>query len=188
PLYNGDQIIIGPFLLTVSLPEPGGPLSVDIEQRGNLQAREIDYARAYALQRRWLNKTLLTLVLIGAGVGGVWYMQRAGKTEVFLPGSVSTAHALFTNQCERCHQPWQGPSEQACKACHAGPEHNTKQVVSPSCLTCHAEHRDRSILTQVVNGYCVQCHADLQTKDGETSFAKSITDFSDFHPEFAVAV
>lgn len=188
-LHDGDQIVIGPFLLTVSLPDPSRPLSVDIHQRDTIQATEVAYAGAYALDRRWLNKPLLTLLLLLAGAGGVWYVLRAGQTAVFRPGFVSTAHALFTNQCFRCHQPWQGPSEQACQECHAGPVHHEEQVFTPSCLSCHAEHRDRQELVRVVNGYCLQCHADLKTKNGKgLVFAKTITDFAQSHPEFALTV
>ena len=191
-LSDGDRVTIGPFLLEVHIPGPGEPLSLDISpvaasaqpERSRVEAEKIDYAAAYTLSRKFLFKTLLFLLLVGALLGSLlWH----GKTNFFRPGSVSDAHALFTNQCARCHVPWHGPSEQTCVECHFAPVHHKEQIFSPSCFSCHAEHRDQQTLTAVMNQQCVQCHATLKTKSGKPSvFVKKITDFTQDHPEFAI--
>ncbi|MCZ6452453.1 MAG: FHA domain-containing protein, partial [Deltaproteobacteria bacterium] len=107
-LSDGDRVTIGPFLLEVHIPGPGEPLSLDISpvaaaaqpERSRVEAEKIDYAAAYTLSRKFLFKTFLFLLLVGALLGSLlWH----GKTNFFRPGSVSDAHALFTNQCARCH-------------------------------------------------------------------------------------
>ena len=196
-LTDGDQITIGPFLLVIHLPGPGKPLHLDISpvvsaarpDRGVVAAQKVDYAADYALSRKFLNKTVWTLIIGFGGAAFLGSLLWGGKTEIFRPGSVSDAHALFTNQCARCHVPWRGPSEETCVECHLGPVHHKEQVFTPSCFSCHAEHQDRQTLAAVVNKQCVQCHADLKTRDGKPSiFVKNITDFARDHPEFAISV
>ena len=196
-LSDGDHITIGPFSLQVRISGPGEPLSLEINREtpavgagpGRLEAQTIDYAAAYVLNQKFLNKTLLTLLLVlggGTFLGGLLW---AGKVIVFQPGSVSPAHALFTNQCGRCHVPWHGPSEHACQECHAGPVHQKLQVFTPPCFACHSEHRDQQTLAMIADQLCVQCHADLKTKAGKPSrFENKVTDFTLDHPEFAITV
>ena len=121
----------------------------------------------------------------------------AGKTGTFRPGAVSRAHMLIADQCSQCHVPFGGVSQENCMSCHQGPEHHANQVTTPSCQTCHLEHRDAAALVQVDNRQCVACHSDLKTKDATASeektpggFAKKVTDFvkKDAHPEFSVSM
>ncbi|MBI3608625.1 MAG: FHA domain-containing protein [Nitrospirae bacterium] len=194
-LAGGDRIEIGPFLIDVTLPRgPGESVALDVRPvagaraaRGAIDAKPIDYAKAYALNRWFANKPLLTLVAtagLGALLSGILW---AGKTELFRPGSVTVAHALFTNQCERCHTAWTGVSEKACRGCHVPAVHHDDQADAPSCLACHAEHRGQAALAGVATRDCVACHRQLQTKDhSPLSFADRTTDFATDHPEFAI--
>lgn len=194
-LADGDLITIGPFQLSVRIPGPGETATLEIgapqaaadPKGGVVKARSFNYVTAYGLRRKLLNKTVLSLVLTLAAAALLASFVRTGRTNVFRPGSVSVAHALFTNQCSRCHEPWHGPVEQACKDCHASPVHHKEEAFTPSCLSCHAEHRDQSVLAEVVNQQCVTCHADLKTKEGKPpSYEQKVTDFAKDHPEFAI--
>lgn len=192
-LADGDRIVIGPFLLVVHLAGPDQPLVLDLspiaKPTRKIEARKVDYVTAYALKRKFLNKTLLTLVLTLGGAALLSRFLWAGRTEIFRPGTVAVAHALFTNQCSQCHEPWHGPVEQSCIGCHAGPIHHKEQAFTPPCLACHAEHRGQKMLALVVNQQCVMCHAALATKDGKPGrFEKHIVDFERGHPEFAITV
>ncbi|MGE0682392.1 MAG: cytochrome c3 family protein [Candidatus Binatia bacterium] len=103
--------------------------------------------------------------------------------------SVSTAHALFGQQCELCHEKYQGAPDKRCLTCHFEPPHNELQAFTPPCRSCHQEHQGKEKLAQVRNESCVECHAQLPTKgDVASRFAAKVTDFVQDHPEFAVSV
>jgi predicted CXXCH cytochrome family protein len=195
-LAAGDQIAIGPYLLKVELlQQHQGPLILDVRQiRASAERGEpvrTDFAAAYGLNRRLFSKTILTWLCTGAGIIVITGILFAGRTQVFQPGALSDPHSFFNQECFRCHVAWHGPSEAACQKCHAAPLHHKNQTFTPPCLSCHAEHREQSVLADVTSQYCVQCHADLKTKGSQTAesrYQKKITDFSRDHPEFAIAV
>ena len=196
-LADGDRIMIGPYLLAVGLGAAREPLCLDISRSEpqprtppeTVRAGSFDYAAAYSLSRRFWNKTVATVILTLAVAVLLLVPVRAGKKDLFRAGRVSSGHALIANQCDRCHQPWRGPAEKRCQECHGEPVHHLEQVSVPSCLTCHAEHRERLQLTVVADRQCVLCHADLKTRDGRpTRFETRVTDFAADHPEFAVTV
>lgn len=111
---------------------------------------------------------------------------------------VSRAHSLFSSQCNLCHiahRSFRDPSdaellEARCKACHAGPDHNTVQISRPGCVSCHTEHKGEERLARVANDNCTKkCHSNLQTKNNVSSkFASQITGFSEDHPQFAITI
>ena len=198
-IADGDRISIGPYLLVAS---PGGDLepvlTLNISTAAQTRrespavaAPRFDYTAAYGLYRRYWNKTVLTLVLLLVVAALLLLPLRAGMHEIFQPAAVATGHAIFSNQCTRCHEPWRGVGEIRCQECHgAGLSiHQKDQPFTPSCLTCHVEHRHGSSLVTVGDAQCSQCHADLRTKSGGLShFAKKVTNFSLDHPEFTVPV
>jgi len=103
--------------------------------------------------------------------------------------SVSTAHALFGQQCEFCHEPLRGVAEKLCVKCHAGPLHTAAQAVTPPCGSCHTEHRGNAQLALISNDQCVNCHADVPLKaEARPRFARTITDFTKDHPQFALTL
>lgn len=111
-------------------------------------------------------------------------------------GELSSNHADFETDCERCHDPGHAVTDAKCSACHektseltiydfkAHYQYRSLDVsrVSPvkiaenknhemACGICHAEHDGRqAVLTQVSDVRCVQCHA--------------FGSFNDRHPEF----
>ena len=178
---------------------------------------ELDYfKRPHFLRdlKRWLSIGLPVLAALWLG----FYAIR-GDQRIYTSGPVSTAHAMFGTQCGECHVPAPSSgggavatataapvaadapagatkhgffirvSDQACSACHAGPIHHDNQVVSPTCSSCHLEHKGRVELAGLADHYCTQCHTGLATKDGTPSvFAAKVTSFTRDHPEFAVNV
>jgi len=196
-LRSDDRITIGTHILGIQLASPEGPLTLEVdlaEPKASTtiprEIRRVDYAEAYSLHRTYLNKTLISAVLIGIGLVILAGALASGKTAAFRPGAVSGAHALITNQCSQCHSPWQGPTEAACQECHDGPKHHEQQVRTPSCFACHPEHRGQISLASVENQRCLTCHADLKTNSGKPSiFKPAITSFNDqSHPEFALTL
>lgn len=193
---DGDRIAIGPFTVRAGFETGTGRLILEVtppaaatNARENKSGAVFDYARAYGLRRWFWNKPLLSTVLVVACAALLLAPVRAGKREVFRAGDMVPGHALFANQCERCHQPWRGPSEGRCQECHGAQIHQAEQASTPSCFGCHAEHHEQPVLAREISQPCLACHTNLKTRSGrETHFVKRITDFTTDHPEFAITV
>jgi len=157
-------------------------------RKGLLQARPLTTLLRSVLGRS-PHKHLLALLLM---LGVAWGIPSSINAQGTKPSankslSVSTAHALFREQCNLCHEDFQGVAEKRCLACHNEPPHNQVQAFVPPCWSCHQEHRGKEKLAQVHNEPCVECHAQLPTKPNVVSkFAVEVTDFVRNHPEFAV--
>ncbi len=88
------------------------------------------------------------------------------------PGGLSSAHE-FIHECETCHTPWQGVSDQMCRYCHffddpmdLKPEIRF-HVAEKHCLQCHTEHLGRGGDIARVDHtlfhpdlLCTDCHFD----------------------------
>ena len=153
--------------------------------------------------RRWRFILSVAAPLVAA----LWLLVYAGRGDqrIYNSGTVSTAHQMFETDCKVCHGPgpapgavtlaasaptgyWARVSDNACTACHAGPQHHPNESFTPPCASCHVEHKGRARLMEAADQHCTQCHKDLRTKDGQpTAFQKNITSFRQ-HPEFAVNV
>jgi hypothetical protein len=70
--------------------------------------------------------------------------------------------------------------------CHDGPIHKAQQTFTPTCYTCHVEHKGAIDLTKVNDTDCTQCHANLRTRDGVLRVSAHIKSLVTGHPEFAV--
>jgi predicted CXXCH cytochrome family protein len=165
--------------------------------------------------RRW--KLILSIALPVVAALWLGMHAARDDQRIYNSGPVSTAHTMFEKDCAVCHGPgptagtptssgmppaqvtpvtlgpagptgyWARATDQACKACHAGPQHHANETFTPECASCHVEHGGRALLVQIADQHCVQCHADLKTKDGATSFHAKLPAFRE-HPEFAVNV
>ena len=98
----------------------------------------------------------------------------------YRPGELLAAHANLRGQCSACHQPWRGPSNDRCVACHGDiadvNPHGGYDVTSDSgliaghklfvigdndiaCLSCHSEHRGSVVdLNTTATFACTWCH------------------------------
>ena len=170
----------------------------------------LQYFRRMHPFRRWK----LILSIAAPAVAALWVLVAATRDDqrIYLGGPVSTAHAMFENECRLCHGP--GPAEgtpvspaslaaaaaaapagyflnvadRSCTACHAGPVHHDNEKFTPRCASCHVEHVGRAVLVQIADRHCVQCHGNLETKDGKPpAFHRTVPTLGR-HPEFAVTV
>lgn len=100
--------------------------------------------------------------------------------EAAKPGPLSSAHE-FIADCETCHNPWQGVTDEICLQCHFFPEvaafkpelrfHEAHE----NCLGCHTEHLGRAAEISRVDHTlfhpdlsCAGCHFDVhQGRFGE---------------------
>src|SRR5829696_4970614 len=117
---------------------------------------ELDYFRRPRPLRR-VRSQVTKLVLLGCAllVAGVSLLP--GSRRIYQAAPVSSAHALFNDDCEACHtarfatatrlvrgdDAVRSVSDEACLRCHAGEVHHSRQATTPSCAACHREHRDR---------------------------------------------
>ena len=142
--------------------------------------------------RRWLIGLGLLAALVLAVV--LAWDTFAGRQGLISGGPLSSAHAVFTDDCGRCHDP--GPrqiTDERCASCHEkfGDElgiytfarhyvyrsDDFRRVVPQEheveCAACHPEHRGRDVdIADVANAACRDCHFDS---------------FSGDHPEFDFA-
>jgi hypothetical protein len=159
---------------------------------------DLDYVKRPRPLRRWW-RPALAVALLGPLLYVAWAVAMGSPT-AFQAGPVSTAHALFNNDCQQCHENtfqtfgrlWRFNSavrsvpDSACIKCHSGPIHHETMVEQRSCASCHREHRGRASLARIDDLHCTSCHADLKRNDGRPSdFDPHVTAFAPRrHTEF----
>jgi len=158
-----------------------------------VRAKKVDYVSAYRLARPWLTKLTLTALGLIITLAVIGEVIRPEKQTVFMPGGLSSAHALarigdvsVAGNCSACHTPWNSVESSKCRACHQFPPHAQNEANPPECFTCHAEHRGEPKLAQNADEGCVGCHANLRAhvKGGVVrAEIASIPSFGDQHPD-----
>lgn len=155
--------------------------------------RPLARRRKYLLWASWLGGAVLGCALVAMP-----FTRLPQPRAAYAAGPVSSSHAMFANDCGRCHteggQTWarfwahddthRSVPDRACLTCHDGPIHNERQPTAPGCAVCHREHRGRAALAHVADEHCTACHAALKPKEGEPHFFPEITAFPGGHPEF----
>jgi predicted CXXCH cytochrome family protein len=154
------------------------------------RAKRIDLM--YFVQAHWLRQWRFWLAVAVPALALVWFftLRVQGGETAFSSGSLSRAHAVFTEKCSLCHvqQPggfFENVTDQGCLTCHDAPAHHTSQTFTPTCASCHVEHKRKRLLRATADQVCTQCHADLKTRGGKTEFATTVEGFDHDHPEFA---
>jgi predicted CXXCH cytochrome family protein len=214
-LEIGDRIDCGRFSLTFVRPQEGYDVQIDIEER--LSAREEKSQRlsrlsttlsSAGLSRRWLSWALFIVVLATTLGAPAWYRfgtpHDSGKPlpvyawprdTAWSPGPLSPAHALFQNDCSKCHQKAFEPvRNEACLSCHQKVhEHvgdprwtSMPKFAQSRCEDCHVEHSGQT-LVDTHNQACTQCHADPQ-KQFPGLKLEAVDSFSRNHPVFKAQV
>jgi len=154
----------------------------------------MNYFKAMTPYRKW--KLIASAALLAVAVVA---LSAAGFTKRQVPysaGPLSNAHAVFTNKCNVCHVSVikgvktvgfkNNVTDEACLNCHEAPAHQSNQLFTPTCGSCHVEHKGISRLVHVTDAQCTQCHFDLRTTGGKSRYVTEITGFNRAHPEFAV--
>ena len=113
-----------------------------------------------------------------------------GSRAPYSSGPVAAAHQVFGDKCERCHVTQARTfrahvTDNMCVSCHDAPQHKSNQTFTPTCASCHVEHRGATRLAAAADRDCEQCHRDLNTTTGRVTVAKAVGAFNDAHPEFA---
>jgi len=151
-------------------------------------------------------RIVLSIALPAAAILWIGGVAAARSHRPYSAGPVSRAHAFAEARCEVCHRTVAAgragtpasdhavggdrffrrhATDDACLTCHDAPAHAANQTASPSCSTCHRDHRGRVDLSRTEDRFCVECHGDLQTTHGDPTVAKSVGTFPSGHPEFA---
>jgi|GEM_PF-1755411 len=167
---------------------------------------ELDYFRRPRRLRRLRRLVPWTVLLLSTGlIAALTWLP--GNRRIYQADSVSTAHAIFNEDCEACHNASFGTAkrllrgnnelrsvtDEACLRCHAGDAHHVRQVGQSACVKCHHEHRGRIAMARVEDGHCIACHTDLTrhtdaTKPGDAD--RPFRDVTSFlggrqpHPRF----
>jgi hypothetical protein len=155
---------------------------------------DLDYFRRLRPLRGARIWVTLTAVLVSGMYAG-WTMLPAHHAE-HEAAPVARAHALFNNDCARCHnERWQplarlvhgdgirSVADQTCLECHDGAPHQKGQAHAAHCAVCHPEHRGKVLLARVGDGHCTDCHASLHEKEPKAGF-RDVSSFDRDHPEF----
>ncbi len=175
------------------------------------QRIDLNYFKREHPLRHW--RFLLSVALPALAVVWLaWYGIRSDR-RVYSAGSLSAAHAVLTKQCAACHVTQGGffsekVADQKCLACHDGSIHHAAQEFTPSCVSCHTDHRGSIRLAATSDAACTQCHADLRVRallsgglqvepklvgasqnlvgrGSSANFVRNIDSFEGDHPEFA---
>ena len=114
-----------------------------------------------------------------------------GSKAPYSSGPVAASHQVFGDKCERCHVTQARAfrahvTDNMCVSCHDAPQHKPNQTFTPTCASCHVEHRGAVRLAATADRDCEQCHRDLNTTTGRLTVAKTVGALNDAHPEFAV--
>lgn len=165
---------------------------------------ELDYFRRprtlKALWRPvvWSTFGMATLVLVVLAL--LPRSAAPGLARIYQAGPVAPVHALFNDDCGKCHveafRTWdrlwhvngaiRSVSDETCLQCHAGALHNGKMLHGGSCVSCHREHHGTTALARIPDVGCTHCHGNLTAalRPGTTTEFRDVSRFAD-HPLFA---
>ena len=121
-------------------------------------------------------------------VGWLLGEKASGNRAIYSSGPVSSAHAVFGQNCSLCHV--RGASfsaaveDKACLACHNAPIHNHNRPLLPPAVpaiwSIRAGSRWRPPPMQPVRSATAIC----MLKQGELKFDPHVSDFDNKHPQF----
>jgi pSer/pThr/pTyr-binding forkhead associated (FHA) protein len=220
-LNKGDLIEVGDLRVEVQNAEAGKPLFLRVVTKprlvataadfgeedevspaiaagggGQVRARVVDFASAFALRRAWLTKGTLVALLLIVTLLVIGELAKPSNQEAFMPGGVSSAHARardasgqsIAKNCAACHDPWRGVSDDSCGECHSKAPHSELQADTMACSSCHMEHRGSTKLAVIADARCVACHGNVKAhvKVEALSMVKTpdISAFDEKHPDF----
>lgn len=172
-------------------------------QRSIAERNDLLWFRRAVPWRRWCGRASWGAALVAGALLVVWTVW--GDERVYWSRPVSSAHAMFEQDCHACHvqkgapllrlatlnDHWHSVRDADCQQCHAESttDHYQAEVTlgASGCVACHREHTDRPSLRQVADRHCITCHNDLEhaVAGGHTDFAAQVASFTS-HPEFRI--
>jgi hypothetical protein len=152
------------------------------------QRIDLNYFKHLHPFRLW--KLVLSIAVPAVVVLWLGGNAAGGSKAPYSSGPMSAAHQVFGDRCERCHVTQARAfrahvTDNMCASCHDAPAHKSNQTSTPTCASCHLEHRGTIRLAATAGRDCEQCHRDLTTTTGRLAVAKSVGAFNGGHPEFA---
>jgi hypothetical protein len=155
-------------------------------------AQRIDlnyFKKPTALKRTQLLLSVLAPVAAVAWISSSVFTK---DSRIYSSGRLSQAHAVLERDCKACHvetaRTFSAKTEnQACLQCHDGPDHHPvpQGAKTPSCASCHNEHRGKVHQSATANQACATCHGNLPATQPASRTFPSIRNFESDHPEFA---
>jgi len=160
------------------------------------QRHDLNYFKAWTPSRKWRFALIAAFCILGLA----WFLSSfmPGRQAAFSKGPLSRAHSIFGKQCSTCHVNMNDhgelktgfknvASDAACLSCHDAPSHQKTLTFTPTCGSCHVEHRGVFRLTHMEDMNCVQCHKDIATYSTANSvhIENVVLGFNTKHPEFA---
>ncbi|MCB2031082.1 MAG: hypothetical protein KDH18_21785, partial [Rhodoferax sp.] len=111
------------------------------------------------------------------------------------PGTVSSAHQGFAQDCRACHvKPFERVQDASCSACHQNTGEHIRDVTiarhtfqDQRCATCHKEHQGLSGMRTADAIGCVQCHGNVRAYSALTTLG-NVSDFAKDHPPFRLSL
>ncbi len=137
-----------------------------------------------------------------AGLAGVqaqalrWVNQSGKRLDtLWNPGTISSAHQAFGQDCRSCHdKPFERVTDASCASCHANTGDHIRDVTvaqhtfqGQRCATCHKEHQGASGMRSADTVGCVQCHANVRSYSALTTLG-NVSDFARDHPPFRLSI
>src|SRR5262249_17846896 len=147
------------------------------QRKAKLRAQRIE--RDYYLRRHWFRSLRVWLTLGALAAAVLWLTPLLGwRPHRGSPGRVAKAHAMYEQDCAACHlkasdvaltgtadhaQPpvFRAANDAGCRTCHKIPDHHPNQTSTPTCASCHVEHRALPTLSAVATASCSDCHVNL---------------------------
>lgn len=125
-----------------------------------------------------------------------WVNSRGkGLDTLWNPGTVSSAHQSFGQDCRSCHdKPFERVTDASCTVCHADTGDHIRDVTvaqhtfqGQRCATCHKEHQGTTGMRSADTVGCVQCHGNVRAYSPLTTL-DNVSDFARDHPAFRLSM
>jgi len=207
-LEPGDQIELGPAIITVEPSPNGAPFTLRfrMEEDGG----RLDRLHVMSLNDSGLSKRFWSLVL-ASGVAAIFLivpmaaalyqplrpLLRASplvpNDGLWSPGPLHASHQFIGGDCNACHtSPFTAIENVQCTSCHTSVQHHV-QVTSADvglfeqqrCGECHVEHSEHNDFVSRDQRLCTDCHSRLDTMKPRTRLL-NVADFGRDHPDFRV--
>jgi hypothetical protein len=149
---------------------------------------DLFYFKRSHIFRSW--KFALSAAIPAAALVWLVVIWVNGNQKVYSSGPVSNPHAVFGKNCATCHTTTLGlfrkhVQDESCLTCHDAPAHSATQTATPTCGSCHVEHKGAVRLASVSDQNCTQCHSDLKNHArGALKITANVDGFNRNHPQF----
>ena len=139
---------------------------------------DLQYFAKLSPFRRWVLILSVALPLLAAG----WILgkERLHEQAAYSSGPISSAHAVFGQQCEMCHV--RGASFSAPvkdETCLPATMHRLQRPpdVHTEVQCMYVEHKGSLRLAMTADSGCTQCHGNLMVRDGAPNYDPHISGF-----------